>query len=125
MSSKRATLALLSFAAICGAAAIAQPNAITGTYRGAFEGGEGEVKITGAAPRYHVNLYVGADGCSGSLDGPATLDARGRLTMSAPRDACHVMFVKNGTGWLVHEEACSNWHGAACTFDGAVKRVGP
>ena len=102
------------------------PTSIVGRFSGPFEGGDGTVEITGSAPRYHVHILVGADGCGGGVEGPASLDSKGRLVMVAKpapaEEACQVTLTRSGSGWDVANEGnCGFYHGASCEFSGKVK----
>lgn len=113
---------------IAGAQAQSQGAAsIVGRFSGPFDGGDGTVEITGSAPRYHVHILVGADGCGGGVEGPASLDTKGRLVMVAKpapdEQACRVTLTRSGSGWDVANEGnCGFYHSAACEFSGKVKR---
>ncbi len=114
-----------------GAGALAQSSTPwAGRYVGPFDGGNGEVTITGPSangPNYKIDVSVGgsANGCGGSVGGVGT--ARGsRLTLEVPTDngLCTVTLTRTAGGLSVSESGCAYMHGASCGFSGTVKPSG-
>lgn len=118
---------------LLAATAIAQTSSApwAGTYRGDFDGGIGEVVIKGPSPN-GANYQVQADvagrgtGCSGSVGGVATAQGQ-TLTLEVPtmdRGLCTVSFMQTASGLRVEASGCSEFSGASCGFNGAMRRVG-
>ncbi|MGD9966896.1 MAG: hypothetical protein AB7T59_10270 [Hyphomonadaceae bacterium] len=109
--------------------ASAQPRGadIAGTYDGSFDGGSGTIVISGTPPRLRlVATMAGMRGCGGRFDGPAAVDAQGRIVATA-RDysgACRFIMTPSGDLWTIEEDGpgCTGFHGASCSFGGGEAR---
>lgn len=98
-----------------------------GTWNAAFEGGEGGIEIAQAGQSYQVSIEVGAEGCGGAVEGPATRSGD-VLTLSATfedmPEVCEVTLTASGDQLTTSETGCAPFHGAACGFSGTATRAG-
>ena len=103
-------------------------SSIAGLWRGQLEG-QGEMEIKSTPDGFEVVLVVaksagGAD-CSGGMGGTTGPMIGNTLTITDKMDEkiCTVRIKFSGDTAEVEEENCSYFHGAACGFDGTLKRV--
>ena len=103
-------------------------SSIAGIWRGQLEG-QGEMEIKNATNGFEVFLVVaktagGAD-CSGSMGSTTGPMIGNTLTITDKEDdkICTVRVKFSGDTAEVEEENCAYFHGAACGFDGTLKRV--
>ena len=107
-----------------------------GRYDLKADGAEGEVEIApikGSADRYRVSFAIAApNGCMGGVEGAAVETKPGALTFTGPptedydgtpRNCAIELSRKSGRSISVDEiDGCTNWHGAACDFNGTMTR---
>ena len=107
------------------AASSAGSDEFDGYWTGHFDGGGGSATIARQSPgRYGVQVGVaGNDGCSGSVQGQATVRA-GRLVLTAPipdqGGLCRITFTRSGSRLAVEEDNCMYFHGMSCGFSGSL-----
>lgn len=125
------TVVVAGLMSAVSAVALAQSSGSwAGRYTGPFDGGKGEVLITGPSANgsnYKIDVLVGgsANGCGGSVGGVGT--ARGnRLTLEVPTDngLCTVTLTRAAGGLSVSESGCAYMHGASCGFSGTIRSAG-
>jgi len=98
-----------------------------GRYTGTFEGGaDGDVAIAASSPgKLRVSISVGSAGCAGEVSGLAAINAS-QVILRKPSDEsgnqCNVTLFRRGDRVDVSESACTYFHGAACSFNGVVRR---
>ena len=98
-----------------------------GHYAGSFEGGaDGDLTISpSSGGRLKVSIGVGADSCTGGIEGSGLL-SDAQLVLSKPRDdsghQCRVTLHRRGDRIDVSEDGCNYFHGAFCSFNGSVRR---
>ncbi len=138
-------LALLAFAcfalAACNKAEAPAPEAATSStmatapvaddgWNGKYEG-DLRVEISGPAHAHKVSLLVATDDCTGDIgveDGSVAAQDGGpdelTLTTKAVDEAtCKVSLKRQGSRITVVENNCMDFHGPACSFNGAATRV--
>ncbi|MCW3847372.1 hypothetical protein OF829_08970 [Sphingomonas sp. LB-2] len=126
----RALATAAAFALPAAAVAFAQSGADpwAGEYRGPFDGGRGEVKITRDRETgdYAVNVVtLGEGGCSGEINSVAApTGATMTLRVFNPGDqsVCKVTLAKTGGTLRVSETGCAAMHGMSCGFSGTATR---
>jgi hypothetical protein len=102
----------------------------SGNYRGQFDGGRGTVEISSLGrSSYLVELStIGqGTGCSGGANGTGVVQGN-RMTMEMPLQfspgMCRITLDRNGATLAVSEDNCLELHGAQCSFEGSVARIG-
>ncbi|RVU14180.1 hypothetical protein [Methylobacterium oryzihabitans] len=116
--------------AISAAPAQANPS-----FEGRYQGrGEGRLTLkvsprgkAGSAPTYAVDAFTGIpNACSGTVSGVARQIDTNTLRLSLPGDeaACEITlrFGTDRKRVRMEEQGCSDFHGPACAFDGALTR---
>jgi hypothetical protein len=102
------------------------PSAWAGEYNGTFEGATGTVTIKDRGDQLAVEIGIGAERCSGGIDFTAPLPAGGMLIKRLPPDdsgnRCTITLTREGRALGIDEDGCSYYHGAECSFNGAVTR---
>ncbi len=96
---------------------------VSGTWKGSLEG-DGEMEIKPAATGFDVALSVSnPSGCTGSLESSASL-VNDVLTLTKKEydQVCTVTIKFSGDTAELNENNCSDYHGAACGFSGALNR---
>ncbi|PSJ40469.1 hypothetical protein C7I55_09025 [Sphingomonas deserti] len=107
--------------------ASAVENSWLGTYRGKFEGADGEIEIAPAgSDRLAIRIIVGAPECSGSIDFEAPVPTADRLVLTSTDEMteglCTITLARRGRTIRSLEEGCAASHGRLCTFTGKAKR---
>jgi len=79
--------------------------------------------ITRKDGAYKVLLTVKSRLCTGELEAYGEVKA-GKLVAETDSkdDPCRVSITRHGAGIEISEQKCLNWHGAACDFNGKLKR---
>ena len=96
-----------------------------GIYRWKHSGGTQEVTIKGNK----MSIVIGSNsGCGGSVSGELVETERlvffSNPDKDSPDETCIVNVETSKQGLkLYDEEKCSNYHGAACSFEGVYKKV--
>ena len=115
----RALLTALSLVAFAAAA-----SAFEGSYASGGRDFSRSAKISSNGPgTYRVDLTVTARNCTGELEAYGEV-VRGSLVATPPTqdDPCKVTILRRGTGIVIREQQCLNWHGVSCDFSGALNR---
>jgi hypothetical protein len=109
------------------AALLAMAAFTTGAF--AFEGRYGSTNtgrrtavITRDQGVYKVLLTVTAGQCTGELE--AYGEAKGGnlvAEVAEQDDPCKVTISRRGSGIVVRQQSCLNWHGAGCDFNGQLQ----
>ena len=100
-----------------------------GTYRGKFEGADGEIEIAPVgSDRLAIRIIVGAPGCSGSIDFETPAPAADRVVLTSTDEMteglCTIALARRGKTIRSLEEGCAASHGRLCTFTGKANRRG-
>ena len=97
-------------------------------FEGRYQGGRGDFRQTAVIKRdqggiYSVRLTVKSRLCTGELDATGKV-VGGNLVaqVAAENDPCQVTIAQRGATITIREDRCLNWHGAACDFNGTLRR---
>ncbi|GJD93145.1 hypothetical protein [Methylobacterium iners] len=127
---------IAGLAVLNGGQALAEPK-LDGEFRGR---GEGRLTLqvfalddpSPVAGAYFVSLQTALPNrCTGQVTGIARTSAPLTLTLrqkpDEDGDTCEVVlrYTSDGKGLRVDENACGNWHGRECAFEGKLTRVPP
>jgi hypothetical protein len=96
---------------------------IIGRWSGRLEG-DGTLEIDPAPMGFKLSLRVsGPSGCIGSIEGTGPLSGD-TITLSKEKDGrvCTIAIKFAGETAAISENNCSDYHGAACGFQGTLKR---
>ena len=82
--------------------------------------GNADIELARLADRsLHAHLDTGGRDCAGGVSGPL-VGSGDTLVMSRTDESgrCALVISRTGSGLSVIEQACGDWHGAACDFNG-------
>lgn len=99
-------------------------SSIPGIWKGSLEG-DGQMEVTSAPNGFDIALNVSSpSGCSGAITGTGQLsDSILTLTKKEDDQICTINIKFAGDTASIDENNCSFYHGAACSFDGTLKKV--
>lgn len=93
-----------------------------GRYTGSDFGADLELRIKGKT----ASVQASSGGCAGEVSGKLSETGSGKWLVTAPAapgETCKIRIEREGDGslTLLEELGCGFWHGASCSFDGAVR----
>lgn len=93
-----------------------------GRYQGSDFGADLELRIKGKT----ASVQSTSGGCVGEVSGQLSQTGAGKWLITAPAapgETCKIRIERDGDGslTLLEEQGCGFWHGASCSFDGAVR----
>lgn len=93
-----------------------------GRYSGSDSGADLELRVKGKT----ASVHAASGGCAGEVAGKLSEAGAGKWLITAPAapgEICKIRIErdKGGSLALLEERGCGFWHGASCSFDGAVR----
>ena len=97
-------------------------------FEGRYQQGTGDFRQTAVIRLdqggiYSVRLTVKSRLCNVELDATGKVVGGDLVAeVTAPNDPCKVTIAQRGATITIREDKCLNWHGAACDFNGTLRR---